>query len=242
MKHMFLHINNIKLPIQIHSEKRKYARVSIGKKAIYIRLPLSMSEREKTKQISEMVEWARGKLEQHADRFSERPARRYKDGETLRVGDKTYRLSIICKDKKTSSAAMVRDTITLSISSRLSEKEKTRHISSLLSRCIGRERLPALCRKIMELNNRYFKLKVGTIRFKYQKSRWGSCSSKKNINISTRLLFAPDDVLEYVCIHELAHLKEPNHSPRFWSLVKKAVPDYKKKEKWLKENQHKCWF
>jgi hypothetical protein len=53
---------------------------------------------------------------------------------------------------------------------------------------------------------------------------------------------APDDILEYVCIHELAHLCEMNHSPRFWALVKKAMPDYKEKEKWLKANGDTCFF
>ena len=63
-----------------------------------------------------------------------------------------------------------------------------------------------------------------------------------NINISTRLLFAPDDVLEYVCIHELAHLIEHNHSQRFWMLVAQAMPDYTAKETWLKEKGDACRF
>jgi predicted metal-dependent hydrolase len=201
-----------------------------------------MPDKERTRQISAMIEWARTKLEQHADRFSIRPERTYKDGDVLQVGDDTYRLIIIYKDKKTSSATLIDNTITLSVSEHLTDKEKTVHIATLISRCIGRKRLPGLCKKIMELNKKYFHVKVGKIKFKYQKSRWGSCSGRGNINISTRLLFAPDDVLEYVCVHELAHLKEPNHSKRFWSLVKKAVPDYKDKEDWLKQNQNLCWF
>jgi len=56
------------------------------------------------------------------------------------------------------------------------------------------------------------------------------------------LLFAPDEVIDYVCIHELAHLKERNHSPEFWKLVEGALPDYREKEKWLKENSDQCWF
>ena len=71
---------------------------------------------------------------------------------------------------------------------------------------------------------------------------WGSCSEKGNINISTRLLFAPEDVLEYVCIHELAHLIEQNHSEKFWQLVKNAMPNYQEKRKWLKENGDSICF
>jgi predicted metal-dependent hydrolase len=55
-------------------------------------------------------------------------------------------------------------------------------------------------------------------------------------------LFAPKDVFDYICIHELAHLVEQNHSDKFWALVEKAMPDYMEKEKWLKENRGLCKF
>ena len=61
----------------------------------------------------------------------------------------------------------------------------------------------------------------------------GSCSLKKNINISLRLLFAPEKVINYVILHELCHLRELNHSYRFWSLVEQHMPDYKTRIKWL---------
>ena len=77
---------------------------------------------------------------------------------------------------------------------------------------------------------------------KYNKTNWGSRSTKNNINISTRLLFAPKDVQEYVFIHELAHFFEMNHSKRFWDIVGKIMPDYKEKERWLKINNAKCDF
>lgn len=68
--------------------------------------------------------------------------------------------------------------------------------------------------------------------------QWGSCSTLKNINLNWKLAFAPLSVLEYVAVHELAHIKEMNHSRKFWSIVGKYVPDYKEKIKWLKENAH----
>lgn len=242
MKNEYIHAKNISLPVCIYCEKRNSARVSIGRKAVYIRVPVSMSEKERTKQISSMIEWARAKLEKHADRFSDKPVHIYKDGDILQVGQDRYLLRILHKDKKTSSARLKDTTITLFVSAHLSDTERAVHISTLISRCIGRKRLPGLRKKILELNAKYFQMKVGRISFKYQKSRWGSCSVKGNINISTRLLFAPDDVLEYVCIHELAHLIEANHSKRFWNLVRRVVPDYKKKVSWLKKNHHLCWF
>jgi len=70
------------------------------------------------------------------------------------------------------------------------------------------------------------------------KTRWGSCSYKrKSINYSWRLMMADEAVIDYVILHELAHLIEPNHSVRFWNLVEKAMPDYKQRLKQLKALQ-----
>jgi predicted metal-dependent hydrolase len=69
-----------------------------------------------------------------------------------------------------------------------------------------------------------------------QKSRWGSCSSNGNLSFSWRLIMAPPHVLDYVAAHEVAHLREMNHSPRFWALVRRAVPEYEKAQGWLKAN------
>lgn len=67
-------------------------------------------------------------------------------------------------------------------------------------------------------------------------SRWGSCSSEKNLNFNWRLSFAPLKVLDYVVVHELCHTVEMNHSSRFWDLVAKVMPEYKLTEIWLKRN------
>ncbi len=76
----------------------------------------------------------------------------------------------------------------------------------------------------------------GRITVRNQKTRWGSCSSKGNLNFNVALMRAPLDVLDYVVVHELCHRKEPNHSVRFYNEVKKAFPSYKEQEAWLKEN------
>jgi predicted metal-dependent hydrolase len=68
------------------------------------------------------------------------------------------------------------------------------------------------------------------------KTRWGSCSSRKTLSLSWRLILAPPQVLNYVAAHEVCHLLEMNHSARFWSLVGKISPDYHKPEAWLKQH------
>ena len=76
----------------------------------------------------------------------------------------------------------------------------------------------------------------GRITIRSQKTRWGSCSAKGDLNFNCLLLLAPPEVLDYVVVHELCHRKQMNHSPRFWAEVARVIPDYKAKVKWLKEN------
>lgn len=74
------------------------------------------------------------------------------------------------------------------------------------------------------------------IMIKDQRSRWGSCSSKGVLSYSWRLILSPSEVLDYVAAHEVAHLKEMNHGPDFWSLVEKTLPTYNSAKDWLREN------
>lgn len=76
----------------------------------------------------------------------------------------------------------------------------------------------------------------GKVTIKNQRSRWGSCSSKGNLNFNCLLMLAPDSVVDYVVVHELSHRIHMNHSKDFWLQVESIMPDYKEKEKWLKDN------
>ena len=70
-------------------------------------------------------------------------------------------------------------------------------------------------------------------------TRWGSCSSHGTISLTWRLVMAPDDVIDYVIIHELSHLKVMNHSTKFWQTVESHMPNYKVNRQWLKNNGHR---
>ena len=115
-------------------------------------------------------------------------------------------------------------------------------IKQLLSRVCAQLFLPDVTRRVHEINDKCFHKDIKSVNLKYNTSNWGSCSSANNVNLSTRLLFAPKDVIDYVIIHELAHLYEMNHSKKFWDIVGQVMPNYKEKEKWLSENGRLCDF
>ena len=77
-------------------------------------------------------------------------------------------------------------------------------------------------------------VRYGRIAVRCQKSKWGSCSAKGNLNFNCLLLLAPEAVLDYVVVHELCHRLEMNHSPRFWAQVAGVLPDYAERRRWLK--------
>lgn len=79
----------------------------------------------------------------------------------------------------------------------------------------------------------YEKIRVTDLRF-----RWGSCTAQNNLHFNWRLIKAPMRVVEYIIVHELAHLIEPNHTPAFWNIVAVQLPDYEKAKGWLKEYGH----
>ena len=94
--------------------------------------------------------------------------------------------------------------------------------------------------KLLPERTAYFAPKVdvtyGRIAIRAQRTRWGSCSSKGNLNFNCLLMLAPPEVQDYVVVHELCHRKEMNHSARFWQEVERVLPDYRTQRKWLKDN------
>ena len=84
----------------------------------------------------------------------------------------------------------------------------------------------ALTKERVEFFNKIYRYSFNNISIKNQKTRWGSCSRKRNLNFNYKILFLPEKLRDYIIVHEICHLKELNHSQRFWALVGSAVPDY----------------
>jgi predicted metal-dependent hydrolase len=98
-----------------------------------------------------------------------------------------------------------------------------------------------LARRVRELARLHSSI-VKHIVIRNQKSRWGSCSCNGTVSLNWRLIQLPDAVRDYIIVHELMHLRELNHSPRFWREVEKACPDYRAAEEWLKRNSGQVGF
>lgn len=114
--------------------------------------------------------------------------------------------------------------------------EKAERASRLVRREMEKALMPALRARVHELNDQHFGATLGEISLRDNTSRWGSCSRGGSISLSIRLLFMPQEILDYVIVHELAHTAYRSHGPRFWALVEKAVPDHRERRKWLREN------
>ena len=113
----------------------------------------------------------------------------------------------------------------------LSEKDRARYMK------IARD---IFARKT-EYYARIMDISYGRISIREQKTRWGSCSSKGNLNFNWRLILAPEEVLDYVVVHELAHRREMNHSKAFYAIVESVLPDYRSARKWLRDNGQTLW-
>lgn len=95
----------------------------------------------------------------------------------------------------------------------------------------------ALAEERVRFYNKIYGFSFNKIFIKNQKTRWGSCSCKKNLSLNYKIVFLPKKHLDYIIVHEMCHLKEFNHSRKFWALVEKALPDYLDIKKELRNHE-----
>lgn len=235
-------IDKLNIPIKVYFENRKNSRVSIGKDTIHLRLPKYL----KANEVKNNIDWAKDWLVNHYEKkptaLQKFEVKQYSNGDIIRVGSREYILKIEKLNKKNHSGSLHGNCIQLSLSIQPNESNLQKDINTLLSRIIAKDFLPEIKHRVHQLNEQHYKQQVNGVKLRYSHSKWGSCSSSGNLNLSTRLLFAPPKVIDYVIIHELAHLIQPNHSPSFWKLVSEAMPDYQQQEQWLKQHGSQCDF
>lgn len=233
------------IPLDIHVERRNGWRVAVGKNAVILRLPDYASEEERRKQEKIALEWLEKMAKQKPQSLAHLVS-----GELENVTRKftilgtEYRLHLHFEDRNSLKGTRKAEDIELFLPEILRKPnvDQINTVNQLISRIVCKKYSDRIAERTMTLNRLYFGKEIREIKLKYLHSRWGSCSSQKNINLSSRLLLAPEPVMDYVIIHELAHLVEMNHSAAFWRLVEQADKSYETKETWLKKNGHLCHF
>ncbi len=232
------------IPFQIYIERRKSVRVSFGRSSINLRIPSSLSQSAQKIHFEKAMKWVEKQVVKNQFALDQYVLEDYDNKKVLFIYDTEIKIDILYDDRKSGKGeySTLSKTITLVLPRAISGQEKDKMIKQLLSRICAKIFLPKIEKRVHEINGQCFHKDIRSVHLKYNKSNWGSCSSATNINLSTRLLFAPMDVIDYVIIHELSHLYEMNHSDRFWNIVRQVMPSYKEKEKWLKENSFLCDF
>jgi predicted metal-dependent hydrolase len=240
-------VNHQLIPVELFRDpKRTGWRYSFGKNnVLLVRIPKLANAQE-----AELLAEIQIRL---AERMKKKPAlydffnqRKYYNADTVTVGTRQYTIKMFIEARKSCTGKLVIEEnqriIDLRVDAYLDEKIRQKTIGTIVSRIVAADYLPEFSRRVDELNDTFFKKTIRNITFKNNHSNWGSCSSSRNLNFSSRLLFAPQIVQDYVIIHELAHLIELNHSDRFWNLVAKVMPNYDDQEMWLKLNAAACRF
>jgi predicted metal-dependent hydrolase len=222
--------------VTVISEKRRNSRASVSRKGIVIRIPHFLSKKDREKQIEEFRNWASRRILKNPQRFLPEKLIDYANMKKLRILGVDYDLRINANNKVKSTAKIIGNAIIVSVPGSLEKESQNHIIGKVLRKRLSEAFHEKISSRLMELNAMFFYRQIKSVKLKNNKSTWGSCSPKGDITLSSRLLLVPNEIIDYVCIHELAHLMERNHSKKFWAVVERAAPDYREKRKWLRKN------
>ncbi len=194
------------VPVRILFERRFNNRATVNKGGILIRISDRQPREEQRKQIDTLLKWAKERLGDKPELLDSLQQRIYVNGEILRVGEYEFMISVCYHDLPKSTAKLFRNNIVLSMAKGLTKEAEQNAASYLVSKCLCKFFQPIMEARLHELNNRYFKKDLKSVKMKYATSFWGHCSNTGHIVVSVRLMFAPPLTVDYVLIHELSHL------------------------------------
>ena len=218
------------------SFRAKYVNISVGVDGVQVVAPVSMDDSEIIPLVEKKREWIFNKFESYRHRVAQiRVEREFISGEKLLFMGNDYPLKVIEDEGRFTRVNLTEGQFHVSIN---------KDIPLEMRREIIRRKLEqwyiSKAKKIIHERLELFADKIGveinTVRYKNQKTRWGSCSQKGNLNFNWKLVMAPTYIVDYVVVHELCHLIQMNHSKEFWQQVGGRIPDYKERRRWLKEN------
>jgi len=216
--------------------RRKTIAIHITKNAdVEVRVPLKMSKAEIERFVISKQDWINKYLSAAEQRMEDRAAFSLNYGEKVSLQGNSY--PIIAKKGNRVGFDGEQFYIPPDLPS-----DEVKGAVIQIYRLVAKQ---VLTKKVTDYAN-LTGLVPAAVKINSAKTRWGSCSGKKSINFSWRLIMADEDVIDYVVVHELAHIREPNHSARFWGVVASVLPDYKERQERLKSLQKRLasedWF
>lgn len=224
--------NGKRYKYNLSRSKRKSVSIAVEKdQKIIVKAPIDFSAKEIQRLIEKKADWIVEKTERAGKMQKERPVHNYINGEVFYYRGKPLTLNLILnRDRNRIMVKKQADTLLVVSSAAKSEEIKNAIVKWY------RERAREIVEQKVSYFQKFIGKNIGDIRIKEQKSRWGSCSSKGNLNFNWKIIMAPDDIIDYLVVHELCHRLHMDHSKEFWESVERIIPDYKTKERWLKEN------
>ncbi len=221
----------------VYSKKRKRAAILVRPDMkVEFRAPHGLNSETVKEMIHLKAGWICKKLEFFETNRLPDQKKKYFEGEIYLYLGTEYPLKIIFLDSIKNPTASFKDSkLTVMIPAKVSEDRVIflvkKAIWSFYSECAERE-----VERILRVYSKKLGVTPPVFKIKYQKKRWGSCSAENILRINFQLFMAPPEQLEYVVVHELCHLKEKNHSVKFWKLVGEIMPGYEIHRKGLKKD------
>lgn len=218
----------MQLEYEVKYSDRKTLNITVERdRKIIVRAPEHLSTEKIDSLVQSKKQWIKEKLN-HTQKYPEIPVvKKFVSGETLMYLGKNYQLLVVDEDI---------EAIEFNQRFRISRKNQVR-ANDLFKKWYLEQAL----QKIKPLAIQYAKylgVEYSELKTSEMKYRWGSCTPANNIIFNWRIIKAPMYVVNYLVAHELVHLIEDNHTPRFWNILSIQVPYYQKAKDWLKKNGH----
>jgi predicted metal-dependent hydrolase len=207
-------------------QKRKTIALYIRNGVVEVRAPLKAAKSVLDEFVRSKEKWIADKLAQANERREQRDAFSLNYGDKVLYLGKEYPVAAGLDGKTGFNGEQFNVPPDL-------DSGQIKHACVQVYRMLARREI---AEKVESFANR-MGVTQGAVKINGAKSRWGSCSGKKSLNFSWRLIMADDEVVDYVVVHELAHITEMNHSQRFWDIVAAVLPDYPERRKRLKALQ-----
>jgi predicted metal-dependent hydrolase len=212
----------------------RYIRLTVsGKDGVRVSAPWGVPERDLHAMVRDKGDWILDRLEHFRKMELQQPRWTLADGQRVLIMGEWRPLRILSWEWNAGKVSLEKGAVVIRVPFRYLCEDTI--LASLFNRWIRRWADEELRRRV-EYFAELMRVVPSRITIRAQRSKWGSCNAEGNINLNMRLMFATPEVIDYVVIHELAHLRELNHSARFWRVVERYCPDRRDHQAWLRDH------